>query len=181
MKKIILVISLFANITYSQTDQKSYFGFSLYQDFNLAFFEDENGLTPFTANPTFKYTWGISDKNINLGYFLGSFVYTYADLSSDFLGDFNRWGLEFGFALRETNILGLKTETAILVGYGVLSRELDPGGQGSFEASGQLSFKIYKGLRFNALLTLLHRVDLPNDPYRINGSIGIEIRNFLKH
>ena len=149
MRQILLLLLLCGMTALSSAQN---IGIGVFQDAKLAFFEDDYGNTPYTADIRIEFAlhgfelWGLGRTVIGG-------TYEYADLAG---GKYQRWGAQGGFAF---DYVGPFKVTP-MVGAGIINRMSDTQGYISLEASVDVEYFIIPKLSAGFKSTLTQRGDL---------------------
>jgi hypothetical protein len=171
MKNIlILLISLTILNTYSQET----ISFSMLQDAKLLITGDDKGNPPGTTDLIFNMNW--EGKQFEYYYFSIQTQFEYANLQSKFY----RYSVHGIWTLNRLFIP--KLEASIGLGFGVIHRDIDIDGMGTYSATGELAYPITKKIMVLAKYEIVRRSDLialyNSKPFVPNLAIGVKLKPF---
>lgn len=150
---------------------------SVAQDVALAFWENDNGIEPFTTDVNIKVR--VNGYQRDTGYFTLGGHYEYANLSDDWYGDFYRYGFEGGYTFNNLNLFNLFSyEITPIIGIGGIDRaKAENNGCWTMNVGTEFTVPISSWLNIYGDTYIQWRGDLPDEEFQPQAKLGFQYKS----
>ncbi len=170
----VLIVSMLLLLTTTFTVAQENLSISIAQDVNLAFFEDDNGISPWTTDITIRARLNGYQKDI--GYLTYGVHFEYADLADEWYGDYYRYGFEVGYTFNNFEVFDIPFNVTPVIAIGGIDRQNKRNaGCFTYNFGTEVAIPITDWLNGYSSVGYQWRGDLPDSELQSYGNVGMEL------